>query len=153
MEKINFPTEKEFVEKIAEKALDEFLYKGKTLREWIKIFVKQEPCEDAVSRKDVEEMIFRMGSVEELEIDFAKLLLMSRELNKLPSIKQEPKIGHWIKIGDRGLGWSDTVICKCSECEYQKEFRGKFDGHNLIVDTERADNYCSNCGAKMESEK
>lgn len=71
-------------------------------------------------------------------------------VNELPSVTpQEPRKGHWIKIGDRGLGWSDTVICKCSECEYQKEFRGKFDGHNLIVDTERADNYCSNCGAKM----
>ena len=63
--------------------------------------------------------------------------------------EQEPRKGHWIKIGDRGLGWSDTVICKCSECEYQNEFMGKFDGQNLVVDAERADNYCPNCGADM----
>ncbi len=73
-------------------------------------------------------------------------------VNELPTVTPIRPKGHWIKIGDRGFGWSDTVICKCSECDYRKEFMGKFDGQNLIVDTERADNYCSNCGAKMESE-
>lgn len=69
--------------------------------------------------------------------------------DRLMSLSSVRPKGHWIKIGDRGFGYSDIVICKCSECEYQTEFVGKFDGHNIIVDTERADNYCSNCGADM----
>jgi hypothetical protein len=70
-------------------------------------------------------------------------------LKELPSVTPIRPKGHWIKIGDRGFGYSDIVICKCSECEYQTEFVGKFDGHNLVIDTERADDYCSNCGADM----
>lgn len=63
---------------------------------------------------------------------------------------EQPKTGHWIKIGDRDFGYSDIVICKCSECEYQKEFTGKFDGKYLIVDSKRAYKYCPNCGANMQ---
>lgn len=43
MAKIKFPTEEEFVKNAAEKALDEILYDGKSIREWIKIIAKQEP--------------------------------------------------------------------------------------------------------------
>lgn len=34
-----FPTYKEMAKEVAEKALDEYIYKGKTLREWINILV------------------------------------------------------------------------------------------------------------------
>ena len=34
---MKFPTIKEMAEEVAEKALDEFEYKGKTLRQWIEI--------------------------------------------------------------------------------------------------------------------
>lgn len=72
------------------------------------------------------------------------------ELDNLSSVTPIRPKGHWIKIGDRGFGYSDTVICKCSECEYKTEFTGKFDGYNLVIDMENADNYCPNCGAKMD---
>lgn len=61
------------------------------------------------------------------------------------------KRGKWIKIGDRGFGVTDTVICKCSECEYKTEFRGKFDGHKLVIDPKHAHKYCPSCGSKMEN--
>ena len=78
---------------------------------------------------------------------------MVKCVKRIPSVTPIRPKGHWIKIGDKGFGYSDIVICKCSECEYQTEFVGKFDGHNLVIDTERADNYCSNCGSDNRDEE
>lgn len=39
-----------FAKKVAEKALDEITYEGKTIREWVEILVNQQPSEDCVSR-------------------------------------------------------------------------------------------------------
>ena len=49
---------------------------------------------------------------------------------------QEPKTGQWVKIKPYPLQMHDY---ECSEC-----------GHETDDNTE---NYCSNCGAKMESEE
>ena len=50
----------------------------------------------------------------------------------MPSVTpQEPKTGHWI------LRNSFLVPYKCSECDYKSE---------------RYDNYCPNCGCRMEGE-
>lgn len=40
---------------VAEKALDEFIYEGKTIREWVEILAKQQPCDDCVSREALKE--------------------------------------------------------------------------------------------------
>ena len=37
-----FPTYEQMAKNVAEKALDEFLYHGKSIREWMKIIVDQE---------------------------------------------------------------------------------------------------------------
>lgn len=50
---MEFPTIDEFAKEVAEKALDEFIYEGKTIREWVEIIIKQQPCEDAISRAAV----------------------------------------------------------------------------------------------------
>lgn len=50
---MEFPTIDEFAKNVAEKALDEFIYEGKTIREWVEIIDKQQPCEDAISREAV----------------------------------------------------------------------------------------------------
>lgn len=47
----------------------------------------------------------------------------------LPSVTPQPKIGHWIT--------KDVDIYKCSECS--------------TFNTDK-DNYCPNCGARMEVE-
>ncbi len=45
---MKFPTIKEMAEEVAEKALDEFEYKGKTLRQWIDaIYAASESRESA----------------------------------------------------------------------------------------------------------
>lgn len=48
---MEFPTMDKFAKDIAEKALDEIVYEGKTIREWVEILVRQQPCEDCISRE------------------------------------------------------------------------------------------------------
>lgn len=61
------------------------------------------------------------------------------KLKRLPSVQPEILIGHWIADVDR---WGDVVTTvngyRCSECG--------------VFNTDK-DNYCPNCGAKMEGEK
>ena len=44
---MKFPTYEEMGKEIAEKALDEYLYKGKTLREWIEIIIAEKQTDTA----------------------------------------------------------------------------------------------------------
>ena len=44
---MKFPTYEEMGKEIAEKALDEYLYKGKTLREWIEIIIAEKQTNTA----------------------------------------------------------------------------------------------------------
>ena len=57
----------------------------------------------------------------------------------IKALEQQPKTGHWIADVDR---WGDIVTTvngyRCSECN--------------TFDTDK-DNYCPNCGAKMEVEE
>ena len=39
---MRFPTEDEWVKMIGDKALDEYIYDGKTLREWVKILKEKQ---------------------------------------------------------------------------------------------------------------
>lgn len=76
---------------------------------------------------------------------------ITTSIMSLPPAMPTRKKGKWIKIGDRGFGVTDTVICKCSECEYKTEFRGKFDGYGLVIDPKHAHKYCPSCGTEMEN--
>lgn len=93
--------------------------------------LKQQPCEDCISRQAVKETIFIQGSAEKLEIDFAKLLLLQRAIKALPSVTPQPKIGKWVDIGNEGL------VFKCSLC-----------GDKNMIES----HFCPNCGARMEAE-
>ena len=77
---------------------------------------------------------------------------ITTSIMSLPPTILTRKKAKWIKIGDRGFGATDdTVICKCSECEYKTEFRGKFDGHDLVIDSKHTHKYCPSCGLEMEN--
>lgn len=53
--------------------------------------LEKELCEDAISRKEVRDTIFRECSGENLDIDFAKVLLLQRAIKALPPVTpQEP---------------------------------------------------------------
>ena len=92
----------------------------------------QEPCEDCISRQAAIETIFEQGSVEKLEIDFAKLLLLQRAIKALPPVNPQPKTGHWIRV--------DKDKLKCSECEVI---------HLIAQYPDGKIDWCPNCGTKM----
>ena len=88
--------------------------------------LEQEPCEDAISRQTV--------------LDMMQLKMSDKELYKavydLPSVTPKPKTGHWIYD-------KKSDLSKCSIC-------GAYCPHDELGRIETY--YCPNCGAKMESE-
>lgn len=46
---MEFPTIDKFAKEVAEKALDEITYEGKTVREWVEIIVKQQQNDSNIS--------------------------------------------------------------------------------------------------------
>ena len=106
---------------------------GKSLDMAIKA-LEQEPCEDAISRQAVLDAIDRYinksqstGTQDDF-YSFAELVV-----KQLPPVNPQPKTGHWIMKGRM------QNIKTCSVC-------GDIISHLV------SDNYCPNCGAKMESE-
>lgn len=95
--------------------------------------LEQEPCEDAVSRTEVLNLV-RFNAFH------VKSQIKAIE-NMPPVTPQEPKIGHWLYIDERKA--------KCSQCGYI-QITGGADktGHcNIHYGVYK---YCTNCGAKME---
>lgn len=91
------------------------------------ILIGEEPCEDAISRRDMALNIvsfYDKATGKEKTLDF-----LCKCVEGLPSVQLKPKTGHWI---DTYEGLSPF---KCSECELLEFKRSK---------------YCPNCGAKME---
>lgn len=117
---------------VAEKALDEITYEGKTIREWVEIIAKQQPCEDCISREAVEKITWEEPSYD----DALNVLTEVRDKVKaLPPVKPQRPKGRWIEQTDKNkklYGWF-----YCSECG---AVLGRVDGAN----------YCSECGAEME---
>ena len=100
--------------------------------------LEQEPCEDAVSRKELlkiyEDRFFELQKLKHLKDNKG---LEDRQygvnwcintLKDLPSVNPQ-KIGHWIEPKD--FMWENP---KCSECGFESADH---------------DNYCPHCGAKM----
>lgn len=83
-----FPTYEEMGKKVAEKALDEFLYDGKSIREWMQIIAS----EDAISRQAVLDVTWEEPSY----TDALNVLTEVRDKVKaLPPVNpQKPKTGH-----------------------------------------------------------
>lgn len=64
--------------------------------------------------------------------------VLENKLQVLPSVKKEPRKGHWEVVSD---GYGDNAyICCCSECK---------DTVWVYKDADRRWNYCPNCGADM----
>lgn len=100
-----FPTYEEMSKKVAEKALDEFLYNGKSIREWMQIITS----EDAVSRQAVEEMIkaempergmWEIEGNKEKETVCEVCVDLMQKLSELPPGTLFSK-GHWIPVSER----------------------------------------------------
>lgn len=104
----------------------------KSCEEAIKL-LEQEPCEDCISRNEALS-VFRPRGISE---DVWKESNVYKKLTVLSPVTPQPNTGHWIFKNDNIA--IPTGYYQCSECE-----KGK-----LL----NKDNFCPNCGAKMEGEK
>lgn len=95
--------------------------------------LKQEPCEDAISRQDVLDMMqIRMGAKE-----------LYKAVYDLPSVTPTRKKGKWIRHEERKplkYGYELIIKGKCSNC-------GEVFGETYKM------NYCPNCGARIGGEE
>ena len=103
---------------------------------------KQEPCDDAVSRKlairaiknlypDIPRVDFN-GAKRKWADKYAQYIECERLIEQLPSVNPQ-KSGKWIKtISENGI----TSAVRCSECGFE-------DNRYMLF------RYCPNCGAKM----
>ena len=87
--------------------------------------LKQEPCEDAISRQAVLDVIER----EEFKGDAIS------EIEKLSSVIPQPKTGHW-NTYELAQGGINEKWLECSECMWSNA---------LLIPR----NYCPKCGARM----
>ena len=117
------------------------------ISEWL----KEEPCTDAINRQAV------------LDIDFKRIILttakpaemIEQKVKSLPPVNPQPKIGHWIWELDETpstcispyelnyAGW----VCSC--CHEFPDDVCEWDDPDVLPPYK----FCSNCGAKMESEE
>lgn len=99
------------------------------LAEWLRDYkrlLEQEPCEDAVSRQAVLDLVNSDWKYEGLEIDVASL----------PPVIPQQKTGHWEDISN-GIEYDWGT---CNKCKAR------------IPMTYKYYEFCPHCGAKMESE-
>ena len=92
---------------------------------------EQEPCEDAISRKDAINAIKRTVATEQI-----------KELKRLPSVQPKPKTGHWME-DDMTYCGVELVNYKCDKCG---EMCGAW---RKGLKPDKLPKYCMNCGAKM----
>lgn len=95
--------------------------------------LEQQPCDDAVSRKAVDELSKELVHTTRDKADF--LCNFWEGLQKLPPVTPQQKYGKWISLENR-FDLGDRV--KCSEC-----------GQVFVVGDDVSRNYCPNCGARM----
>ena len=95
---------------------------------------EQEPCDDAVSRQEVLDLLVKYDN--DMEFDVYSEIFDS--IDKLPSVRPQEQTGEWIALESR-FELGDRL--KCSEC-----------GQVFVVGDDVSRKYCPNCGARMESE-
>lgn len=113
---------------------------GKKMREAIEI-LSQEPCEDCVSRADVETFLDKYNFV---SYDYT----VEDLVKALPSVTPKIETGHWsrkTKVDAYDLAGVKTwgIKCQCDRCTFT----------TTVVEDFGYYTYCPNCGAKMEREE
>lgn len=127
-----FPTYEEMAKNVAEKALDEFLYDGKSIREWMQIIAS----EDCINRTDaINVMSNAIKRIFPEHRDIAE-----KTMNKLPSVtSHESKT-----VLYSGDGYADGYMVydfgRCPACGWQFE-----EG-----DKDWQEPYCCHCGQRLD---
>ena len=144
---MEFPTIDKFAKEVAEKALDEITYEGKTVREWVEIIVKQQPCEDCLSRESIINKIHALQ--DELtsnddskwnrnKLAFKYMAYVNGIILNEPSVYPERPKGKWTLHSD----YPDMLICE--KCKAQ------FDMWHWEI---KQMHFCPNCGSHNGGEE
>lgn len=91
------------------------------------------PCEGCISKESVIEWLKDKDIIKTKNQEEN----VRRELAELPSVTSQPNTGQWI----RTRTWEHDGELYCSKCGFAPH------------DERDCDNFCSNCGAKMEVEE
>lgn len=146
----------EMAKQLAGNALDNFLYDGKSLREWMKIIASEDAISKSKTLEHLKKRLYETAinnvgcTLEKAKMDdisgvFTEIAenRIDTWINELPPIQPKAKAGKWIKYGRPRC---DEQHYQCTACNYYINF-GKWG--DLYTKEFR---YCPNCGAKMKSE-
>lgn len=130
-----FPTYEEMAKNIAEKVLDEFLYDGKSIREWMQIITS----EDCISRQSV----LNKKELVELEDGQSFYCISPKDVETLPSVTPIRPKGHWVLTDIEG---NKVWHCHCSECgKDPQDYVGGSENWWLIKS--KLPKFCPSCGS------
>ena len=101
--------------------------------------VAKEPCDDAISRQAVLDLIehYNSDGLGSVFYGYQEGVKFADAVNKLPSVTPLPKTGHWIKTNINGQHRITCSCCGYTEPEYRSYIR----------------NFCPNCGHRQEAEE
>ena len=109
-------------------------------------------CGDAISRQAVDDAIYDYSR--SCDVNYAQVM---EYIEKIPSVTPQQRTGRWVEHDFEQL--RKMGYYRCSECNigYQRYERGerKSELPNINgqkYELHRIDNYCPNCGVKMEVE-
>ena len=133
-----FPTYEKIAKDVAEKALDGFLYQGKTIREWMKIITEREnKCTDLISRQAVKEKLDKMNP-------YSGEWFCESDLDEIPSVIFPETV---TEFADRCRECGKLRRCKdCKFFEYDSV--ANIDGIPLIVAHEICKKWGDGCKTK-----
>lgn len=97
----------------------------------IKEVLEQQPCDDAVSRKDAEQMFRNIRnhlkpqdykSAEEFNTRDLMLLNAEQMIHALPPVTPQQKMGRWIRVTDK----TGHLVWECNKCGWQQRLNTNF---------------------------
>ena len=115
------------------KSCKECAKEHRQLAEWLKDYKRlkeQQSCDDCISRQAVLDMQYRIDDSATLS---SRDVVNVDDIEDLPSVTPQPKMGHWIRV--------DKDKLRCSECEVI---------HLIAQYPNGKVDWCPNCGAKMQ---
>lgn len=146
---MKFPTIDEFAKRVAEKALDEITYEGKTIREWAGIITKQQPSEDCISRSEA----LKHTHIEYDDDGVGHKVVNAEDIKDLPPVTPKQKVGKWIlkHRKNNSMKWLtgtdeygvEHTVKKYEEYECDEPYCSECG--RLAGDTSQ--NYCAYCGS------
>ena len=138
-----FPSIEKMAEEVANEALDEFTYNGKTIREWVELMVAADSILEIAEEKVVNNLYLLKGN---WGCDYHKNGVISNCIfavhNSFEEMKGKRQTAEWI------ICLNDNDFCYCPACKY------KFDVDRLkmVWGNYKFPPHCPNCGVKLKGE-